>query len=202
MSKTTMKTSVTETTTVTKSSNWTTIHFIHLPFLFKNVTIHCMQDKCGKYGEIPTFCKKQKTLYNKNVTVHLLFRKSILRKDQRNYIEMKKPIIQLLLIFTIVSIVLFLLNTSYISLYTFVGVLWSITIVGISFVIFIENRSPQSTLAWFQYQHFFPLQVCFYTLFSGVAVEKKKHLHRSEEQRKLFREILEGRRLELSPKSH
>ncbi len=29
-------------------------------------------------------------------------------------------------------------------------------------------------------------------------MEKKKHLHRSEEQRKLFREILEGRRLELS----
>ena len=40
----------------------------------------------------------------------------------------------------------------------------------------------------------------FYTLFSGVAVEKKKHLHRSEEQRKLFREILEGKRLELSLK--
>lgn len=42
--------------------------------------------------------------------------------------------------------------------------------------------------------------MCFYTLFSGVAVGEEKHLHRSEEQRKLFREILEGRRLELSLK--
>ena len=113
---------------------------------------------------------------------------------------MKKPIVQLLLIFTIVSIVLFLLNTSYISLYTFVGVLWSITIVGISFVIFIENRSPQSTLAWFLVLALLPVVGVLYTLFSGVAVGEEKHLHRSEEQRKLFREILEGRRLELSLK--
>ena len=34
-------------------------------------------------------------------------------------------------------------------------------------------------------------------LYAIFALEKKKHLHRSEEQRKLFREILEGRRLEL-----
>ena len=39
--------------------------------------------------------------------------------------------------------------------------------------------------------------MCYYTLFSAQPLEKKKHLHRSEEQRKLFREILEGRRLEL-----
>ena len=39
--------------------------------------------------------------------------------------------------------------------------------------------------------------MCFYTLFSGAAAGEEKHLHRSEEQRKLFREILEGRRLEL-----
>ena len=39
--------------------------------------------------------------------------------------------------------------------------------------------------------------MCFYTLFSDAAAGEEKHLHRSEEQRKLFREILEGRRLEL-----
>ena len=114
---------------------------------------------------------------------------------------MKKPIVQLLLIFTIVSIVLFLLNTSYISLYTFVGVLWSITIVGISFVIFIENRSPQSTLAWFLVLALLPvIGVLLYSIFGRSRWRRKKHLHRSEEQRKLFREILEGRRLELSLK--
>ena len=89
---------------------------------------------------------------------------------------MKKPIVQLLLIFTIVSIVLFLLNTSYISLYTFVGVLWSITIVGISFVIFIENRSPQSTLAWFLVLALLPVIGVLYTLFSGVAVGEEKSI--------------------------
>ncbi|PGK81806.1 cardiolipin synthase [Bacillus thuringiensis] len=111
---------------------------------------------------------------------------------------MKKPIVQLLLIFTIVSIVLFLLNTSYISLYTFVGALWSITIVGISFVIFIENRSPQSTLAWFLVLALLPIiGVLLYAIFGRSRWRRKKHLHRSEEQRKLFREILERRRLEL-----
>ncbi len=87
---------------------------------------------------------------------------------------MKKPIVQLLLIFTIVSIVLFLLNTSYISLYTFVGVLWSITIVGISFVIFIENRSPQSTLAWFLVLALLPVVgVLLYSIFGRSVGEEK-----------------------------
>ena len=36
--------------------------------------------------------------------------------------------------------------------------------------------------------------VLLYAIFGAL---EKKHLHRSEEQRKLFREILEGRRLEL-----
>ncbi|MED2039174.1 cardiolipin synthase [Bacillus wiedmannii] len=112
---------------------------------------------------------------------------------------MKKPIVQLLSIFVIISIVLFLLNTSFISLYTFVGALWSITIIGISFVIFIENRSPQSTLAWFLVLALLPVVgVLLYSIFGRSRWRRKKHLHRSEEQRKLFREILEGRRLELS----
>ena len=38
--------------------------------------------------------------------------------------------------------------------------------------------------------------VLLYAIF-GAAAGEEKHLHRSEEQRKLFREILEGRRLEL-----
>lgn len=150
-------------------------------------------------GKMSIFCKKNKTLYNKNVRLHFLYKKSIFKKDLRNFIEMKKPIVQLLLIFTIVSIVLFLLNTSVISLYTFVGALWSITIVGISFVIFIENRSPQSTLAWFLVLALLPvIGVLLYSIFGRSRWRRKKHLHRSEEQRKLFREILEGRRLELS----
>ncbi|MET1138737.1 PLDc N-terminal domain-containing protein, partial [Bacillus subtilis] len=86
----------------------------------------------------------------------------------------KKPIVQLLLIFTIVSIVLFLLNTSYISLYTLVGVLWSITIVGISFVIFIEIRSPQSTLAWFLVLALLPvIGVLLYSIFGRSRWRRK-----------------------------
>lgn len=112
---------------------------------------------------------------------------------------MKKPIVQLLLVFTIISIVLLLLDTSILSLYTFVGALWSLTIIGISFVIFIENRSPQSTLAWFLVLALLPVVgVLLYALFGRSRWRRKKHLHRSEEQRKLFREILEGRRVELS----
>ncbi|PEI47971.1 cardiolipin synthase [Bacillus pseudomycoides] len=112
---------------------------------------------------------------------------------------MKNPIVQLLFVFTLVSIVLFLLDTSIISLYTFVGALWSITIVGISFVIFIENRSPQSTLAWFLVLALLPVVgVLLYSIFGRSRWRRKKHLHRSEEQRKLFREILEGRQLDVS----
>lgn len=112
---------------------------------------------------------------------------------------MKKPIVQLLLVFTIISIVLLLLDTSILSLYTFFGALWSLTIIGISFVIFIENRSPQSTLAWFLVLALLPVVgVLLYALFGRSRWRRKKHLHRSEEQRKLFREILEGRRVELS----
>lgn len=112
---------------------------------------------------------------------------------------MKKPIVQLLLVFIIVSIVLLLLDTSILSLYTFFGVLWSLTIIGISFVIFIENRSPQSTLAWFLVLALLPVVgVLLYSIFGRSRWRRKKHLHRSEEQRKLFREILEGRRVELS----
>ena len=110
---------------------------------------------------------------------------------------MKKPIVQLLLIFTIVSIVLFLLNTSYISLYTFVGALWSITIVGISFVIFIENRSPQKYISMVFSISTSSYYRCAIIRYFRAAAGEEKHLHRSEEQRKLFREILEGRRLEL-----
>ncbi|MGQ0517762.1 hypothetical protein ACT453_48740, partial [Bacillus sp. D-CC] len=39
--------------------------------------------------------------------------------------------------------------------------------------------------------------VLLYAIFGRSRWRRKKHLHRSEEQRKLFREILEGRRLEL-----
>ena len=112
---------------------------------------------------------------------------------------MKNPIVQLLFVFTLVSIVLFLLDTSIISLYNFVRVLWYIAIVGISFIIFIENRSPQSTLAWFLVLALFPIGgVLLYCLFGRSRWRRKKHLRRSEEKRKLFREILEEKRLDLS----
>ncbi|MEH7282254.1 PLDc N-terminal domain-containing protein, partial [Bacillus toyonensis] len=112
---------------------------------------------------------------------------------------MKNPKVQLLFIFTLVSIILFLLDTSIISLYNFVDVLWSITIVGIAVIIFIENRSPQSTLAWFLVLALLPVVgVLLYALFGRSRWRRKKHLYRSEEQRKLFREILEGKRLDLS----
>ncbi|WP_220788259.1 PLDc N-terminal domain-containing protein, partial [Bacillus paramobilis] len=69
-----------------------------------------------------------------------------------------------------------------------------------SFVIFIENRSPQSTLAWFLGLALLPIiGVLLYAIFGRSSWRRKKHHHRSEEQRKIFREILEGRRLELLP---
>ncbi|KEK23838.1 cardiolipin synthase [Bacillus gaemokensis] len=115
---------------------------------------------------------------------------------------MKNRVVQLLFVFTIVAIVLMLLNKEVISLYTFIGVIWSITIIGISFVIFIENRSPQSTLAWFLVLALLPvIGVFLYSLFGRSRWRRKKHLHRSEEQRKLFREILENKRLDVSPPS-
>lgn len=111
---------------------------------------------------------------------------------------MKNRVIQLLFVFTIGAIVLMLLNKSIISLYTFIGILWPIAIIGIAFVIFIENRSPQSTLAWFLVLALLPgIGVLLYLLFGRSRWRRKKHLHRSEEQRKLFRGILAGKRFNL-----
>ncbi|EJR54525.1 cardiolipin synthase 1 [Bacillus cereus VD107] len=91
-----------------------------------------------------------------------------------------------------------LLNKPITSLYTFIGVLWPITVIGIAFIIFIENRSPQSTMAWFLVLAILPgIGVLLYLLFGRSRGRRKKHLHRSEEQRKLFREILAGRNFNL-----
>ncbi|MDM5153428.1 cardiolipin synthase [Bacillus sp. DX1.1] len=112
---------------------------------------------------------------------------------------MKNRVVQLLLVFTIAAIALMLLNKSIISLYTFVGVLWPITVIGISFVIFIENRSPQSTLAWFLVLALLPaIGVLLYLLFGRSRWRRKKHLHRAEEKRNVFREILEDKRLDVA----
>ncbi|MDM5187106.1 cardiolipin synthase [Bacillus sp. DX4.1] len=112
---------------------------------------------------------------------------------------MKNRVVQLLFVFTIVAIALMLLNRSSISLYTFVGVLWPITVVGISFVIFIENRSPQSTLAWFLVLALLPaIGVLLYLLFGRSRWRRKKHLHRAEEKRNVFRELLAGKHLDVS----
>ncbi|MDZ5609979.1 cardiolipin synthase [Bacillus pseudomycoides] len=112
---------------------------------------------------------------------------------------MKNRIVQLLLVFTITAIVLMLLNRSLISLYTIFGTLWPITVIGISFVIFIENRSPQSTLAWLLVLALLPvIGVLLYLLFGRSRWRREKHLHRAEEQRNVFRQILEGKRLDVA----
>ncbi|WP_459502488.1 cardiolipin synthase [Bacillus sp. C1] len=108
---------------------------------------------------------------------------------------MKNRVVQLLFVFTIVAIILVLLNKSVISIYTFIGVLSTITIIGISFVIFIENRSPQSTLAWLLVLALLPVVGVFlYLLFGRSRWRRRKHLHRAEEQRNVFREILAMKR--------
>ncbi|MGG2130125.1 cardiolipin synthase [Bacillus sp. S2(2024)] len=109
---------------------------------------------------------------------------------------MKNRVLQLLFVIAITTVILFLLNKSSISLYTFVGTVFFITSVGIAFIIFIENRSPQSTLAWFLVLAILPVfGVFLYALFGRSRWRRKKHLHRDEERRKVFREILEGSRL-------
>ncbi|MFJ8530783.1 cardiolipin synthase [Bacillus sp. NPDC094106] len=111
---------------------------------------------------------------------------------------MKNRVVQLLFGLAIVVTILILVNKSVISLYTFVGVLWPITVIGISFIIFIENRSPQSTLAWFLVLALLPaIGVLLYLLFGRSRWRRTKHLHRAEEQRKLFRKILDGRSIDL-----
>lgn len=109
---------------------------------------------------------------------------------------MKNRVVQLLLVSALSIITLSILNKSPISLYTFAGTVFFITIIGIAFIIFIENRSPQSTLAWFLVLGILPVVGVFlYVLFGRSRWRRIKHLHRAEEQRKLFREILEGRRI-------
>lgn len=104
---------------------------------------------------------------------------------------MKNRIVQLLFIIAIMVLILTILNRSTVPLHTFVGALWTISILGICFIIFIENRSPQSTLAWFLILALLPVVGFFlYALFGRSRWRRKKHLHRAEEQRKLFREIL------------
>lgn len=115
---------------------------------------------------------------------------------------MKNRVVQLLFVFAIAAILLIILNKSIISLYTLIGILLPITIIGISFVIFIENRSPQSTLAWFLILAILPvIGVLLYLLFGRSRWRRKKHLQRSEEKRMIFREILEGRSFNLDNSS-
>lgn len=116
--------------------------------------------------------------------------------------HIKNRVAQLLFLFTIAAIMLIFLNKSIIPLSTLIGLLWPITLIGIAFVIFIENRSPQSTLAWLLVLAILPgIGVFMYLLFGRSHWRRKKHLHRSEERRIIFREILEGKsfNLENSP---
>lgn len=115
---------------------------------------------------------------------------------------MKNRVVQLLFAFAIAAIMLILLNKSIIPLSTIIGIIWPITLIGIAFIIFIENRSPQSTLAWFLILAILPgIGVLLYLLFGRSRWRRKKHLYRSEEKRKLFREILDGRSFNLEPPS-
>ncbi|WP_285399376.1 cardiolipin synthase [Lysinibacillus sp. fls2-241-R2A-57] len=111
---------------------------------------------------------------------------------------MKNRVVQLLFVFTIAAIMLIFLNKTIIPLSTLIGLLWPITLIGIAFVIFIENRSPQSTLAWFLVLIILPgIGVFMYLLFGRSHWRRRKHLHRSEERRVLFREILAGKSFDL-----
>ncbi|MBE9914310.1 cardiolipin synthase [Paenibacillus donghaensis] len=115
---------------------------------------------------------------------------------------MKNRVLQIVIVVIIVLLGLFAMNRSVIRLSTLVGILWPLSLIGIGFIIFMENRSPQSTLAWFLILAFLPaIGVLLYLLFGRSRWRRKKHLHRAEEQRKLFREILAGRRLNLAPSS-
>ena len=112
--------------------------------------------------------------------------------------HMKNRVVQLLFVFTIAAIMLIFLNKTIIPLSTLIGLLWPITLIGIAFVIFIENRSPQSTLAWFLVLIILPgIGVFMYLLFGRSHWRRRKHLHRSEERRVLFREILAGKSFDL-----
>ncbi|OXS75225.1 cardiolipin synthase [Lysinibacillus sp. KCTC 33748] len=111
---------------------------------------------------------------------------------------MKNRVVQLLFVFTIAAIMPIFLNKSVIPLSTLIGLLWPITLIGIAFIIFIENRSPQSTLAWFLVLTILPvIGLLLYLLFGRSRWRRKKHLSRSEEKRKLFRELLAGRSFNL-----
>jgi cardiolipin synthase A/B len=69
--------------------------------------------------------------------------------------------------------------------YIYVGVS-TLIIGGISFVIFMENRSPQSTLAWLLVLIFIPgIGVMIYVLF-GRDVRRKKKISTFSEQEKLL----------------
>lgn len=115
---------------------------------------------------------------------------------------MKNRVFQIVIVVVLVLVGLFVMNRSVIRLSTLIGILWPLSIIGIGFIIFMENRSPQSTLAWFLILAFLPaVGVLLYLLFGRSRWRRKKHLHRAEEQRKLFREILAGRRLNLAPLS-
>lgn len=112
--------------------------------------------------------------------------------------HMKNRVVQLLFVFTIAAIMLIFLNKTIIPLSTLIGLLWPITLIGIAFVIFIENRSPQSTLAWLLVLAILPgIGVFMYILFGRSHWRRRKHLHRSEERRIVFREILAGKSFDL-----
>ena len=116
---------------------------------------------------------KSKTPYNKDVILHLLFKKSILKKIRELYrnekayrsitINIYNRIYRSVPIKYIVYFVIYICRCSIF-----------ITIVGISFVIFIENRSPQSTLAWFLVLALLPIiGVLLYAIFGRDRWRRK-----------------------------
>jgi len=87
---------------------------------------------------------------------------------------MKNRVVQLLFVFTIAAIMLIFLNKSIIPLSSLIGLLWPITLIGIAFIIFIENRSPQSTLAWFLVLTILPvIGLLLYLLFGRSRWRRK-----------------------------
>lgn len=87
---------------------------------------------------------------------------------------MKNRVFQIVIVVVLVLVGLFVMNRSVIRLSTLIGILWPLSIIGIGFIIFMENRSPQSTLAWFLILAFLPaVGVLLYLLFGRSRWRRK-----------------------------
>lgn len=105
---------------------------------------------------------------------------------------MKNRVIQLLFTGIAIFTILLFVNKYLDSFYPFITILLFLSGIGTGFVIFIENRSPQSTLAWFLILAIFPIVgLLLYGLFGQTRGNRKRSLRHFEAKRELFREQIE-----------